>query len=90
MDLDNLMTFIHPWNLPIHQLSKSLLHITNLFFAMVDIIHHMVHCFSIYEQIDGGFPHQVWPYVHSWNFALWDGPQENKSQKSMKCESRKD
>jgi len=90
MDLDNLMTFIHRGNLPIHQLSKSLLHITNLFFASVDIIHHMVHCFSIYEQMDGGLPYQVWPYVHSQNSTLWDGPQENKSQKSMKRESHKD
>jgi hypothetical protein len=51
--VDNLMTFIHCGNLPIHQLSRSLLHITNLFFAMVDIIHHMVHCYSIHEQTDG-------------------------------------
>jgi hypothetical protein len=58
--LDNLMAFIDRGNLPIHQLSKSLLHITNLFFAMVDITHHhMVHFFHIYEQTDGGLPHHV-------------------------------
>jgi hypothetical protein len=29
---------------------------------MVDIIRHTVHCFSIYEQRNGGLLHQVWPY----------------------------